>query len=76
MDRLVVGDGLRSIFVLEVDEESGQVVGEQRDMATYSVCAMEGVKDGGEGVIISDVSGFLTCSSEVRSRPFRLLPMS
>ena len=55
-DRLVVGDGMRSIFILEVDEESGMVFGEQRDMATHSVTALEGVRDGGEGVVIADVS--------------------
>lgn len=55
-DRLVVGDGMRSVFILDVDDGSGQIFGDQRDMATHSVMAMEGVKDGGEGVVISDVS--------------------
>lgn len=56
-ERLVVGDGMRSVFVLDVDMGSGEVYGDQRDMATYQVMGMEGVRDGGEGMIISDVSG-------------------
>lgn len=56
-ERLVVGDGMRSVFVLDVDMGSGEVYGDQRDMATHQVMGMEGVRDGGEGVIISDVSG-------------------
>jgi DNA damage-binding protein 1 len=55
-DRLVVGDGMRSVFVLDVDEGSGEIFGDQRDMATHCVLGMEGVKDGGSGVVVSDVS--------------------
>lgn len=55
-DRLVVGDGMRSIFVLDVDEGSGEIFGDQRDMATHCVLGMEGVRDGGAGVVVSDVS--------------------
>ena len=55
-DRLVVGDGMRSLFVLDIDEDSGEVFGDQRDMATHSVTALEGIRDGGEGIVIADVS--------------------
>jgi DNA damage-binding protein 1 len=55
-DRLIVGDGKRSVFVLDVDEGSGQIFGDQRDMATHSVMGMERITDGGSGVVISDVS--------------------
>jgi DNA damage-binding protein 1 len=54
-ERLVVGDGMRSIFVLEIDAGSGEVFGDQRDAATYQVLAMGGVKDGGKAIVISDV---------------------
>ena len=54
-DRLVVGDGMRSVFVLEVDDESGMIFGDQRDMATHSVTALECIRDGGDGVVIADV---------------------
>lgn len=47
---------MRSIFVLEVDDESGMIYGDQRDLATHQVMALEGVRDGGQSVIISDVS--------------------
>nr|WVH01967.1 DNA damage-binding protein 1 [Naematelia aurantialba] len=53
-DRLVVGDGMRSIFVLDVDEANGMFLGDQRDLATHSVTALEGITDMGEGVIIAD----------------------
>ncbi|KAK4684331.1 hypothetical protein P7C73_g5851, partial [Tremellales sp. Uapishka_1] len=60
-DRLVVGDGMRSIFVLTVDEGSGQIYVDQRDMATHSVVALGGVQDQGPGVIIADIhSNLLT----------------
>jgi len=55
-DRLVVGDGMRSIFVLEVDEGSGVVYADQRDLATHQVMALHGVRDGGQSVLISDAS--------------------
>jgi DNA damage-binding protein 1 len=55
-ERLVVGDGMRSISVLDVDPKTGAIYRETRDMATHSVAGLGGVKDGGEGVIISDVS--------------------
>lgn len=47
---------MRSVFVLDVDEGSGLIYGDQRDMATHCVLGMEGIKDGGTGVVISDVS--------------------
>lgn len=55
-DRLVVGDGMRSISVLEVSEETGAILSGERDMATHSVMALERIKDGGEGVVVADVS--------------------
>jgi DNA damage-binding protein 1 len=54
-DRLVVGDGMRSIFVLEVDPESGIIYSDVRDMATHQVMALEGLNDNGKGVVIADV---------------------
>lgn len=54
-ERLVVGDGMRSIFVLEVDDGSGMIYADQRDLATHQVMALEGIQDGGQGVIIADV---------------------
>ncbi|ORY34709.1 CPSF A subunit region-domain-containing protein [Naematelia encephala] len=51
-DRLVVGDGMRSIFVLDVDEANGMFLGDQRDLATHCVTALEGIS--GDGVIIAD----------------------
>ena len=47
---------MRSVFVLEVDEGSGMILSDQRDMATHQVTALERVQDGGEGVFIADVS--------------------
>jgi DNA damage-binding protein 1 len=55
-ERLVVGDGMRSVFVLDVDEENGVIHGDQRDMGTHQILGMEGIRDGGEGVIVADVS--------------------
>lgn len=54
-ERLVVGDGMRSIFVLDVDPKTGAIYRETRDMATHAVAGIGGVQDGGQGVIISDV---------------------
>ncbi|WVW86882.1 hypothetical protein I302_108937 [Kwoniella bestiolae CBS 10118] len=53
-DRLVLGDGMRSIIVLSVDEGSGKVYDDTRDMATHQVSAMGRVRDGGEGVVVGD----------------------
>ncbi|EIW71360.1 hypothetical protein TREMEDRAFT_71141 [Tremella mesenterica DSM 1558] len=53
-ERLVVGDGMRSIFVLDIDEGTGMIMGDERDMATHSVMAMEGLRDGGQAVIVAD----------------------
>jgi len=64
---LIIGDGMRSVIVLDVDEGSGEVLGNEKDMATHGVKALEGVKDGGEGVVISDVS---------RPRLTRTVPLS
>jgi DNA damage-binding protein 1 len=55
-ERLVVGDGMRSVFALEVDEASGAIIADQRDMATHQVTALHGIQDVGQGVIIADVS--------------------
>ncbi|WVQ95773.1 hypothetical protein IAU59_002872 [Kwoniella sp. CBS 9459] len=53
-DRLVIGDGMRSIIALNIDEGDGKIYDDQRDMATHSVVAMERVTDGGDGVVIAD----------------------
>ena len=54
-DRLVVGDGMRSIFVLDINEGSGRIEGEQKDLVTHSVTAMGSIRDGGDGIVIADV---------------------
>ena len=54
--RLIVGDGMRSIFALEVDDESGTIYADQRDLATYQVMGLEGIHDNGQSVILADVS--------------------
>ncbi|WVF68077.1 hypothetical protein IAT40_002840 [Kwoniella sp. CBS 6097] len=53
-DRLIVGDGMRSVIVLSIDEGDGKIYDDQRDMATHSVVAMEKIADGGDGVVIAD----------------------
>ncbi|OCF61827.1 hypothetical protein L486_01489 [Kwoniella mangroviensis CBS 10435] len=53
-DRLVLGDGMRSIIVLSIDEGSGKIYDDTRDLATHQVTAMGRVKDGGEGIVIGD----------------------
>jgi hypothetical protein len=47
---------MRSVFALEVDEASGAIIADQRDMATHQVTALHGIQDVGQGVIIADVS--------------------
>lgn len=71
-DRLVIGDGLRSVFVLSVDPESGEIESDQRDMATHRVMRLAGVRDGGESVIIADVS---CCSTGFSAVLIRLGPL-
>lgn len=51
---LVLGDAMRSIIVLEVDEESGEIRSDQRDMAPHSVRALGTVRDGAQDVILTD----------------------
>lgn len=53
-DKLILGDGMRSVFVLDVDEQDGVIYSDQRDMATHQVMSLDTVVDGGDGVIISD----------------------
>ncbi|WWC95424.1 hypothetical protein V866_002287 [Kwoniella sp. B9012] len=53
-DRLVLGDGMRSIIVLSIDEGSGKIYDDTRDLATHQVTAMGRVRDGGEGIVIGD----------------------
>jgi hypothetical protein len=47
---------MRSIFALEVDDESGTIYADQRDLATYQVMGLEGIHDNGQSVILADVS--------------------
>lgn len=54
--RLVVGDAMRSIIVLSVDPESGDIVGDQRDMNAHLVRCLSAVHDVEPGVMIADVS--------------------
>ncbi|ODN74495.1 hypothetical protein L202_06876 [Cryptococcus amylolentus CBS 6039] len=51
---LIVGDGMRSVIVLQVDEGSGKIYDDERDMATHGVVALGRVQDGGEGIVIAD----------------------
>ncbi|WRT69742.1 uncharacterized protein IL334_006733 [Kwoniella shivajii] len=53
-DRLILGDGMRSIILLSVDEGDGKIYDDTRDLATHQVTALGRVHDGGEGVVISD----------------------
>ncbi|WWC92848.1 uncharacterized protein L201_007809 [Kwoniella dendrophila CBS 6074] len=53
-DRLVLGDGMRSIIVLSIDEADGKIYDDTRDLATHQVTAMGRIQDGGEGIVISD----------------------
>jgi len=55
-EKLIVGDGMRSVLMLEVDDESGMIYGDDRDMATHQVVALAGIKDRGQGVVVADVS--------------------
>lgn len=55
-EKLIVGDGMRSVLMLEIDDESGMIYGDDRDMATHQVVALAGVKDRGQGVVVADVS--------------------
>ena len=66
---------MRSIFVLEVDDGSGMVYADQRDLATHQVMALEGVQDGtgGHSVIISDVSRALPGEAPLMSGTFQHL---
>ena len=54
-DRLIVGDGMRSVLSLEIDRDTGDINGDRRDMATHGIVAMQGVKDGGQAVVVADV---------------------
>jgi DNA damage-binding protein 1 len=55
-EKLIVGDGMRSVLMLEIDDESGMIYGDDRDMATHQVVALAGIKDRGQGVVVADVS--------------------
>lgn len=58
-DRLVVGDGMRSIIVLEISEGSGESFNSSRDMSAHSVRALGTMSDTEHDVVISDVSAHL-----------------
>ncbi|BEJ16509.1 hypothetical protein CspHIS471_0511140 [Cutaneotrichosporon sp. HIS471] len=51
---LVLGDAMRSIIVLEIDDESGEIRADHRDMAPHAVRALGTVKDGSMDVILTD----------------------
>ncbi|OWZ42004.1 DNA damage-binding protein 1 [Cryptococcus neoformans C23] len=58
---LIVGDGMRSVIVLNVDEGDGMIYDDERNMATHGVTALGLLKDKGDGVVISDAhSNLLT----------------
>lgn len=52
---LVVGDGMRSIIVLDIDEESGIIHDDDRNMATHQVRTMTGISDQGPAMVVADV---------------------
>lgn len=54
-ETLIVGDGLRSILILDIDEESGKIWSDDRDMATHQVSTLSTIKDQGPGVVVADV---------------------
>lgn len=59
--RLIIGDGMRSLLSLEIDPDTGEINGDRRDMATHCIVAMEGIKDGGQAVVVADAhSNILT----------------
>lgn len=60
-DRLVVGDAMRSILVLDVDKKDGSITRNQRDMSSHAVRALAAVRDDGPGAIVTDVSEALPC---------------
>lgn len=62
-ESLVIGDGMRSILTLDVDEESGKIYGDDRDMATHQVSTLSTISDQGSGVVVADVGGFAPWSS-------------
>ncbi|WVQ75561.1 hypothetical protein IAR50_005188 [Cryptococcus sp. DSM 104548] len=51
---LIVGDGMRSVIVLQVDEGSGKIYDDERDMSTHGVVALGRIQDGGEGLVVAD----------------------
>ncbi|GMK54981.1 hypothetical protein CspeluHIS016_0200370 [Cutaneotrichosporon spelunceum] len=53
-DLLVLGDAMRSIIVLDIDAESGEIRADHRDMAPHAVRALGTVKDGSTDVILTD----------------------
>ena len=53
--RLVIGDGMRSVCLFEVDEGNGALYSDDKDMTTHQVTALQSIKDHGEGCIIADV---------------------
>lgn len=54
-EKLVVGDGMRSVIVLEIDDESGMIFDDRRDMATHQISTMSKIRDRGQGAVIADV---------------------
>lgn len=58
-DLLVLGDAMRSIIVLEIDDESGEIRADHRDMAPHAVRALGTVKDTSVDVILTDANANL-----------------
>ena len=54
-ETLIVGDGLRSVLILDVDEETGKIWSDDRDMATHQVSTLSTITDQGPGVVVADV---------------------
>lgn len=54
-DTLIVGDGLRSILALDIDEQTGKIYSDDRDMATHQVSTLSSINDQGPGVVVADV---------------------
>jgi DNA damage-binding protein 1 len=72
-EKLIVGDGMRSVLMLEIDDESGMIYGDDRDMATHQVVALAGIKDRGQGLVVADVC---LISASASTLTYRVHPIS
>jgi DNA damage-binding protein 1 len=64
---------MRSVLMLEIDDESGMIYGDDRDMATHQVVALAGIKDRGQGLVVADVC---LISASASTLTYRVHPIS